>query len=163
MANIKPNSSIKQLYLACSSNIRMAFSISDYIERGLFIYNVRVRRIRISNWVIVVSGNGLSPVRRQAITQINAILYTFGWVVFFSGRSLLLQIFSCDPIFLHLKNVKSKSTWNWDQCYKIVNRLDCLVLRLFTYFQGRLYRALAAYLQLNVFVICVNYERDCTD
>ena len=96
----------------------MAFSISDYIEHGLFIYNVRVRRIRISNWVIVVSGNGLSPVRRQAITQINAILYTDCWVVFFSGRSLLLQIFSCDPIFLHVKNMESKSTWNWADATK---------------------------------------------
>ena len=53
-----------------------------WLYTARFIDYERVKRIRVGNWVIIVSGNGLSPVGRQAITQINAILFSVGLGLF---------------------------------------------------------------------------------
>ena len=72
----------------------MAFpNFQFWLYTARFIDYERVKRMRVGNWVIIVSGNGLSPVGRQAITQINAILFSVGLDFPSSGSIMLLQIF----------------------------------------------------------------------
>ena len=63
--------------MACLQDFSNISQLSKYCIWGRVMYK-RMRLWTVLNWVITDSGNGLSPLRRQAITWINDDLLSIG-------------------------------------------------------------------------------------
>ena len=79
------------------------------------------------NWVNIGSGNGLSPVRRQAITWTNADLLPIRPLgINFSEIQIKIQNFSFMKIYLKISSAKWQPFCaGWDELNKSVGTLMC--------------------------------------
>ena len=105
-------------------------------------------RVYVSgNWVSIGSGNGLSPVRRQAITRTNADLLSIRTIgTNFSGIKIKIQIFSF--MKMHLKTSFAK----WRPLYPGGMELNISQFSSFTRTRDHLITCLMV---ISIIVFCV--------